>query len=812
MNTLLQEFRFALRFLRRRPLFVAVAVGSLAIGLGVNTAIFSVVNALLIRSPAGIPDPGRVVEIGRTDGGRGFDTFSYPELLAMREEATPLAEVAGWSWYPLSLSTGGSGERISGLVASHNYFDVMGIRPYLGRFIAADEDAVPGTGTVVVMSYRFWRDRFGSDPGVIGTDVDINRRAFTVVGVAPEAWRGHIFGLDPDVYIPLTMRTVAQPGPLEFDNIRWSWFTAVGRLAPGATVEQADAAVAAVIGRLADQTVDERFRRGATAIPIGLVPGAGRGGIAAFFGLILGAVGLVLLITCANVAGMLIARALSREREIAIRLAIGAGRLRLVRQLMAESLLLFGLGGVGGVLLAWWATGLLNSVRLPIPIRLEFDFSPDIRVLGAGMAVALVTGIIFGLAPALQATNPGLVGALKNEAASGRSRAGLLRRVFVSAQVALSLVLLVAAGLFLRSLEEAASINSGFDAANVDLVAFDLSIDGYDEARGGIFINELLDRMRERPRVRSAAVAIDLPLDLASHGSPVYPEGYEPTDGATRVGGSFNVVSEGYFETLDIEIRRGRGFAATDRDGATPVVIVSRTFAERAWPDLDPIGRRVRNDEAAPWLTVVGVADDVKNQLLSEETEPMIYYPIRQRYDPGMMLVVRGDPASGRMATEMLETIREVDPALSVDLPQSLEAYTAVGILPQRLGAIVTTALGLMALLLSAIGVYGVIAYMVAQRKREIGVRIAFGARARDVVSLILRGALGIAVPGLVIGLVLAFGFGLLLRGFILGVAPVDPVTFIMMPAILLAAVVIASVGPARKASAVEPLEALRAE
>jgi predicted permease len=566
------------------------------------------------------------------------------------------------------------------------------------------------------------------------------------------------------------------------------------------------------VSRLADPSVDQRYRRSAAAKPIGLVPGAGRGPVAAFFGLILGVVGLVLLITCANIAGMLIARATAREREIAIRLAIGAGRARLIRQLLAESVVLFALGGAAGLLLATWLTRILSATRLPIPIRLDLDFAPDLNVLVAGMAVALVTGLVFGLVPALQASRPDLVGALKREAASGRGRAGRTRRIFVAGQVALSVVLLVSAGLFLRSLQQAAAIDAGFDPTNVDIVAFDLSIDGYDEDRGLVFIDDVLSRMRDRPGVRGAALALDLPLDLGSHGYPVFPEGWNAAAGASGMGAAYNVVSEEYFETLSIEIERGRSFEASDREGSRPVVVVSGTFAEQAWPGENAVGRRVRRTADSEWMTVIGVAADVKNQMLSEEGEPMIYYPVRQRYSPSAILVVRGDAAAGRMTDAMLATLRDIDPALSLDPPQQLEAYTAIGILPQRIGAIVTSSLGVIALLLSAIGVYGVIAYMVSQRTREIGIRVALGASRADLVRLVLRGGMTLTLPGLAIGVLLASGVGRVMRGFILGVAPGDPLTFLLMPAILLAAIVLASIGPATRASAVEPLKALRAE
>jgi predicted permease len=804
--------RHALRFLLRRPLFAGVAVLSLAVGLGASTTVFSVANALLWRPPSGVAGADRVVELGRTTGGRGFDTFSYPELQAL-QRAGALTAVAGWTWRPLSLSTGGAGERVLSMLVSHTYFDVMGLAPQRGRFFGPEEDAVPGGGPVVVLSHRFWRDRMGGDAAVIGRSIELNRRSFTVIGIMPEAFRGHAVAGAPDLYIPLTMMGVAVPGFDAFTE-RWSsWLTAVGRLAPGATLAQARASLNATLGQLEQRNDDERNARGVAALALGPVPGFGRTAVTAFLGMLLAAVGLVLLTTCANVAGMLIARATAREREIAIRLALGASRRRLIQQLLVESLVLFLLGGAGGVLLALWGTDLLSAVQLPVPVTLAFDFRPDLRVLGFGLLLALATGTVFGLAPALQASSPAVIGSLKNDSARRGSRGGRLRRGFVAAQIGLSLILLISSGLFLRSLQRAAGVHTGFDARGTWMLTLDLAIDGYDEARGRGFVADLTGRLRALPAVEGAALATDLPLDLSKSESPAYPEGYPLQDGRPgALQSANNTVSDGYFRALGIEIVRGRDFTANDRAGTLPVAIISRNFAQAAWPDQDALGRRLRWGSAdGEWLTVVGVVDDVKNQMLSEAPEPMIYLPIAQQYVPALTVVLKRAAGAG-VANAAVDAIHQLDPRLSLTQPQSIEDYTAVGLLPQRMAAAITTALGLLALLLSAIGVYGIVAWTVAQRTREIGVRMALGARRADVLGMVLRGGLRLALPGLGAGLLAAFALSRLLRGFILGVAPGDPITFLAMPAVLLGAIVLAALGPARRASGIAPMQALRSE
>ncbi|MGD8321415.1 MAG: ABC transporter permease, partial [Gemmatimonadota bacterium] len=643
MDTLATDLRLALRQIRRRPVFAIVAALSLAIGVGANTAIFSAVSALLLRPVPGVRQPDRVVELGRTQQGHGFDSFTYPDYVDVRDQVAAFQSAAAYTWEVFSLSRGGEGERITGMQVTPSYFDVMGVRPALGRFFTEEEDRPGGDPTVVVLDHDFWRARLGGDPSVVGSTVRINRVSFTVVGVAPDDFHGHTVGFRPDVYMPLRAVLLLKEGWDQFDNRGASWHQAVARLAPGATVEEADTQVKGVFTRLGEAYPDVEKGRSASVVPLGLVPGAARTGVSAFLGVLMGMAGLMLLVTCTNVAGMFIARATSREKEIAVRLALGSGRRRLVRQLLTEALAIFILGGAVGGALGAGVLGLVPVDRLPLPIDISVDLSPDLRVLAFALAVTLLTGVAFGLLPALQATRLSLVPALKDDG-SHHAGVGRLRRVFVSGQVGLSLVLLVAAGLFLRSLQRAARVETGFDATDTYLTQVDLSLEGYDPERGAAFQHQLDARLAAIPGVQAAGLSIDLPLDLGSHGTSVVPEGWTGPGGREGVGVGFNFVSPGYFDALKIPVERGRVFTGDDGAGAEPVAVVSRTFADRVWPGEPAVGHRLRV-QLAPmseeWRTVVGVVEDVKNQVLTEQPKPFVYLPLWQVYRPSLRVVVR---------------------------------------------------------------------------------------------------------------------------------------------------------------------------
>jgi len=802
-------FKYALHTLVQRPLFTITAVASIALGIGANATIFSVLNAMLLRTPPGVGEADRVVELGRTSDGDGFDTFTYRELLEMQGAAGPLASIAGYRTVPLSLSAGAEGERVLGFATSAEYFDVLGTTPVLGRFFAPDETSAPGSAPVAVLTHEFWQRRLGSDPQVIGRTVLLNRRAFTVVGVTAAEFRGHMAMVRPDVFIPLTMMPVAQPGFSAMEQENASWLQAIARLEAGATVEQANASLASLFSAFRERNPEFYRARGARAVQLMSVPAATRTVVTAFMGVLMALVGLILLVACANVAGMLLARAAAREREIAIRLALGAGRRRLIVQLLAESWLLFAIGGAGGVLMATWCAEALGGMRVPSPIPIHFDFHADARVLLFGMVAELATGTLFGLAPALQATAPALVPALRNEVRRQGSAGGRLRRVFVIGQVALTVMLLLSAGLFVRAMQRASQVDDGIDGRGVSVIGYDLSIDGYDEERGTLFHRQLAARLQAEPGVSAVGFATDLPLDLNHNGTTVVPEGWSTDPDAEGLGTGFAHVNGGYFDALQIPLQRGRVFVEGDRRGE-PVVVVSGEFARVAWPGEDPLGRRVGVEGVD--RIVVGVVAEVKNQYLMEGAQPMMYLPLEQDYTSEVSLLVRMEGSAGAAAELIARSMREADARLSTTPVQTLREINALGLLPQRIGAAVTMLFGVLALLLSSIGIYGVIAYMVAQRTREIGVRMALGADRAGVIRLVVGDGMRLALPGVVIGAVAGLGLGVLLRSFILGVAPADPAAVFGAPVLLLAAALIACWVPAARAVAVEPSQALRAE
>ena len=812
MTGIRTDVRYALRQIHRRPAFTVVAAVSLAVGVGANTAIFSAANALLLRPVAGVSGHDRVVELGRTTQGRGFDSFAYPDFLDLREGVPALEHVAAYTFETFAVSRGAEGERIMGMHVSPSYFDVMGVVPGLGRFFTEAEDAPGASGTLAVLDHAFWRDRLGGDASIVGSTVRVNRVPFTVIGVAAADFRGHTIGVRPDVYLPIRTSPLLSERADVWEARGSVWHHAVARLADGATVEQARAQVEAVFVNLAEAYPETNGRRGGAVATLGVVPGAGRAPVTAFLGVLMGMALLILLVTCANVAGMFLARGTAREREIAVRLAIGSGRGRIVRQLLAEALAVFAIGGLAGAALGVWILGLLPLDRLPVPVPVQVDLSPDLRVLAFAAIATLTTGVLFGLLPALGATRLDLVSSLKEDGRQ-RSRAGALRRLFVSGQVGLSLVLLVAAGLLLRSLQRASAVESGFDATDAYLTGVDLSLEGYGEEDGAFFQRRLVEAVRGLPGIDAAALAVDLPLDLSSHGTAAYPPGYSGPDGREGVAVDFNHVSPGYFETLRIPQLAGRDFTDADGEGSEPVVIVSRAFAEDVWPGADPVGRALRVFGAESEVrTVVGVVEDVKNQLITEERKPFVYVPLWQAYRPGTSVVARGPGGIEAVAPALREAVLAADPSLSLTPVIALDRYTAIGVLPQRVAASITTLLGGFALLLSGLGIYGVVAFAVARRTREIGVRMALGAGRRSVMTSVLAGGLGLALPGIVLGGAAAIGVGHLMRFLLLGLSPVDPLALGAVAASLLAVVLVASAVPARRASAIEPVEALRAE
>jgi predicted permease len=811
LDQIRQDLRFAIRSLLKRPLFFIVPVLSLAIGLGANTAIFSAVKSLLLSDPPGIPNAPQMVEVGLGRNGRGFDSFSYPDFLDLRTEAEPLAELAGMTMQMLTVSRGEAGDRAFAMLVSANFFNILGVRAAMGRTFLPEEDHGPDEHPVVVLSHQFWQEGMGGDPDILGSTVYVSRKPYLVVGVTPEEYLSPLALGSPDIYLPLMQYPSLNEGRNYFQTRSASWFQVFGLIRPGTTVEQADAAVATVFDRLAGEYPDTNADRTAGVRAYGALPSAIRGPTSLFLGILMALVGLILLVTCANVAGMFLARATSRRREIAIRLSVGSGKGRLIRHLLTESLLIFALGGVGAVFLAAWGLGLLSAWEIPAPFPVRIDFSLDGGVLFFGTALTLTTGLVFGLLPARQALSTDLVSSLKGEGADPRSSGSRLRRAFVGAQISASLVLLVAAGLFLRALQNAGQIETGFEGRGAYVSFLDLSQEGYTSEEGAIFQQEILDYFSDRGWVEDVALSVDLPLDLSVNGTGVMPDGWEAGHQEPYMSTDFNVVSPDYFRVLRIPILEGRVFSPSDREGGELVAVVSSTFAEEAWPGEEALGRRVLwGTTGDTWLTVVGVVKNTQNQVLTERPKPFLYRPLAQNYRAEGHLVLRSEAELADVTRGIREGLRALDTRLSLSPVIALDRYTEVSILPQRIAGILSSSLGLLALLLSGMGVYGVMAYTVSTRRREMGIRAALGAEPMVVLRSVLAGAFRLALPGLAAGLILAVGVGFLLRSLLLGVSPTDPLALVTVLVVLTGMVVAGAFIPARRASRIDPAEALR--
>jgi predicted permease len=800
MDALRFDLTHAVRSVLRQPLQATIAAVSIAIGIGATTSILSIADKLLRQPMPGVTEPDRVVEVGRTDRGSGFDTFSYLDYLDLRQEKSTFNSLAAFTFQSASVSAGGEGRRLMGMAVGSDYFPVLGVRPALGRALRPDEDVTPGANPVAVISHRLWTTMFNGDPSIIGRSIVLSRMPFEVVGVAPPAFHGHIIAIQPDFWVPVTMApTIAREGAGRFTERGSMNFLLIGRLAEGVSVERADAVTQVVMSRLATAYPATNATRGARVAKAGPVTVA-----------LTGLVGLILLTICSNVGGMLLARAALREKDTAVRVAIGAPRGRLVRQLLFEALMIFVAGGLGGLLIARWGMAALVAIKLPVPVEIALDFTPNLGVLLLGFTLAVVTGLVFGLVPALQASNPTVANILKDSGNAGGARTGRARRVFIALQVATSIIMMTAAGLFVRALQHAGTTPLGFNPDAVYTTTVNLALEGYSEADGRQYFARLIDRLGTLPGVTGAAIARDLPLDLSSSGTRIVPDDWA-SRGDSAVSVDYNAVSPEYFSTLAINVVRGRAFTTADTPSGEPVVVVDRVFASRLFPEGETLGRRLRLAGDSTWRTIVGVVDRVPNQRVNEEARPLAYLPQAQDYMGAAQVIVRG-PASPGTAAAMRAALIELDPAVSVTPVIPLADYTAIAILPQRAAALLTASLGGLALFLCALGLYGIVAHDVTRRTREIGVRIAVGARRVDVARLVFGGAVRMALPGIAVGGLVALGLAQVLRSFLLGLSPLDPLALAVAIVVLLGAVTAAVLVPMRRAVGVQPVEALRSE
>lgn len=804
-----QDIRLAIRSSLRRPGFALVSVVSLAIGVGVNGIMFSVTDSLFLQEIPGVDEPDRILEIGTVQLDRDrFIGFSYPDFLDLRAQA-PLDRAVFTSMEAVSLLEDDGGRLSQAMFTSAGYFETLGVRPALGRTFHAGEEVGVGEHPVVILSHRTWMDRFDGRADVLGQTLRVNREPYTVVGVAPADFTGHLFGLYPDLWLPLTQHPAAISDPERYFQSRTrSWGAVLGRMDSGTDLDEVNAALSTIFARLAQEYPESNQNRGARAAQAGMAPADARAPMMMTFALITLLTMLVLAATCANVAGMLLARASAREQEIAIRAALGSPRNRLVRHLMTEAMIVFGVGGAAGIGLARSVLGIDPNRFLPVSIPIDLDFSLDGRLALFGLLLTLGVGLVFGLMPALNVTKQELSSTLRDPAGGTGARASRLRRVFVSAQIAITVLLLGLSGLSLRSVFAWADLEAGFDIDDVYLVSFDLDQEGYDAERGTVFLDDLVAHLEAQPEISAAAVASEMPLDGASSAMPVWPDG----QGSERwVQSHFGSVRPGYFEMLGIGVVRGRPFTSTDGADAGRVAVVNEAFAEAGWPDGRAVGRTISFGLDPATYTVVGVVEDTKADGITDRRAPQVFTALAQSWVGDLHLAVRRAPGAEGFNGALNREILSVDPAVALSRVRSMEQTSRVMLLPHRLMAGTASALGALALFLSALGLYGVIAFAVTRQTREIGVRIALGAGRGKVIGRVVGSGLLLALPGTAIGLLLSLTMGQVIQG-ILPVSAFDPITYAGTMSVLVVVVLTACLAPALRAASIHPMEALRFE
>ncbi|HLY92817.1 MAG TPA: ABC transporter permease [Candidatus Angelobacter sp.] len=825
MGTLFQDVRYGFRMLLKSPATTLVAVLTLALGIGANTTIFSTVNGLLLR-PLPVANADRlVVFVGKQQGGDDFVHFAYADYKDIRSQADGFSEVMAYTLTLAGMEYQGRTEPIVLSYVSGNFFSGLGLKPAEGRLIYGEETERPSTENVVVLGYGYWKKRFNADPTIIGQQVKMNGHPVTVVGVTPESFHGTYSIVDMQAYVPLGMRTLWQiRGKDENPGDYWAKrdihdLTLLAVPQPGLTRKQAEVSANVVAQRLnlqypeTHKGVSYHLYSEKTSRP-DPDPSNGTVVVATIF---MSLAGLVLLLACLNVANIVLVRATGRERELAIRTALGAARMRIVRQLLTESLLLGAAGGVLGLLAGIWTSRLISSVHIEIAtIPIRFDFSFDWRVFTFGFAIALLTGLLVGLAPAWRAArsdfNQVLHEGSRGVMGSGRAR---LRTGIAGAQVALSLMLLVVAGLFIRSTLNTEHSYLGFDPHNVLNATMETRTVGFDVERSKQFYRELEDQARRLPGVESAAIAASVPMGYSNQGRPFYLEGQSAASKEAVPYVPYNVVDAPYFTTMRIPLLRGRTLTEQDTDKTPLVAVINEAMAKKFWPNQDPLGKRFSSREASgPFIEVVGLVKQGKYNDPTDDTVPFYYVPQAQAPTTFVTLQLRTSVDPKTLAPEVERLIHDMAPSLPVTDVQTMEeALGGVnGFFLMRMGTRFTTALGLLGLVLAIVGVYGVISYAAAQRTHEIGVRMALGASRSDIMKMVLRQGFVLVGIGVIAGLALTVVAGRGISSLLVGVKPTDPLTLGVVAVLLAIVGLVASLIPARRAMKIEPLRALKYE
>ena len=825
MQSFLQDLRYAARTLRNSPGFTVIAILTLGLGMAVITTVFSVVNGMLLR-PLPVPRPEEVTVLAlQQPGTPDLQRFSYPDFQDISKQADAFSDVFAYRNTLVGLSADNKGDHCVLSRVTGNYFTVLGIKPELGRLILPTESQVPGADPVIVLGYSYWQKRFGGDRSVVGKSVQINGHAATIVGVTPKGFHGTYAIVDMDGYIPLSAPFAGLEEGEKAVKELWSHreqrsLSLMGRLKPGVSLQQARASLNVVAQRIADQHPETD--KGVTFLvfpeklarpdpdPDNTLPMVS----VAFIAL----AGLVLLVACFNIANVLLVRATVRQREMGIRAALGAGRGRLVRQHLTESLLLAFLGGLAGMVLASWAAGFLSSLPLGTDLPLAFDFHPDVRVYFFALGTVLITGAVVGIIPALRVARNDVNSVLREggRGSSDGPRRHIARNVLVVAQVAGSLLLLVVAGLFTRSLGKAQRLDLGFNPDHVLNFSVDVQQVGYNETQGREFFRQLAERIRAIPGVVSEAQAFSVPMGVYSTDVPVVPEGHPVEAGKHPPNVMYNPVTSAYFETLQISLLTGRGLKESDNEKSPQVAVINQAMAKKFWPDENPLGKRFLTKlQGGKPFEVVGVVQTAKyKNVIEDPPEPFFYVPLEQEYMPLRAIHVRTSVPPESLRLQIEAQFRELAPSLAVSQVQTMrQALEGInGLFFFRFGAQLTGTMGLLGMILAVVGVYSVVSYAAAQRTHEIGIRMALGAKPADILNMVLLQSLVVVGIGMGVGLAAALVGTRAIASLIVGIRPTDPVTFLVVAALLAVIALVACWIPARRATRVSPLVALRYE
>jgi predicted permease len=825
----MNDLKFAFRQLAKSPGFTIVAVLTLALGIGVNTAIFTMFNALALR-PIPVKDPASLVSVYDCDVEHPdtWNPFSYPAYTDYRDLNSVFAGLAGYVGTSVSLDAlpgedsesklnlAGGAAQLRALLVTGNYFGVLGGRTILGRMFSPEECQTPGAPAVVVLSHRFWQRRCGSDTSLVGKMLTLHGHSFTVIGIAAAEFVGNQLDA-PDLWVPLMMQQEVMPGTGGLDERDSYFLQVIGRLKPGVSRANAQAGMDVLAHQLAAAHPESNRSTKVRLTRPSLVPAEARKQIMPIATLVLSVVSLLMLIACTNVANLLLARVASRQREFAVRLAIGASRARVLRQLVTESTVLGLLGGFTGLILGSWITRVLVlMIHEPDLGVLALNFAPDVRVAGYALGLSLACVLVIGLVPALQVTRLTLSSALKKGAnvPGLKMRQPALRNLLVIVQLSVCLVLLICAGLLVRGLQKAQATDPGFDMKHVLVVHEDLQSPGYNSSRIAAFYDRITERLRTIPGVQAVSLCETVPLGDNTSATGVQLEGRDAPQKEHQLVVGMNRVSPTFFETLKVPLLEGRSFTEQDCRGSARVAIVNEVLAKRLWPGLDPVGRRYRGSDTDPWTEVVGIARDTRSSALYEANEPYVYVPYSPLLDTNcssleILVRTQQDPK------QAMGAVRAVSQALDPNLRPSikvLEQNREAWIAPSKVGALLSSVLGFLGLLLTSLGLYGVISFVVGQRTHEIGVRIALGASRSQILQLVLRQGLLLVSAGLGIGLTGALALSHVMGKFLFGLSPLDPVAFGGVSFLLVAIAMLTCYWPARRATKVDPLAALRYE